>query len=115
MTALLNGLLADQALTALVMGLVVLTLADWITGVSAAVRSGTFEAGLIAAFVQTHVLGRVVPIAAVAVLGHFEPALWALAGLSAGAYTVETIASIRGNLMLTDRVATFGSGSSGLA
>lgn len=109
MSDILNGLLADQALTALVVGLVGLTVADFLTGITAAFRTGTFDPASIAQFLQTHVIGRVLPIAVVAVLGHFEPALWAIAGLAAGAYTVETINSIKKNLQLTDElIDTFG-------
>jgi len=105
----LDGLLADQALAGLIMGLVTLTIADFLTGISAAWRSETFDPACIATFLSTHVVGRVLPIAAIAVLGHFEPALWALAGLAAGAYAVETLASVRDNLNLTDNLAdTFG-------
>ncbi len=105
----LTGLLADQALTGLIVGLVILTTADFITGISAAFRTGTFDPQSVTDFLGYHVVGRVLPIAAIAVLGHFEPSLWALAGLAAGAYTVETLASIRDNLMLTDDLAdTFG-------
>ena len=105
----LDGLLADQALAGLIMGVVFLTTADFITGVAAAWRSETFDPQCIATFLGSHVIGRVLPIVAIATLGHFEPTLWALAGLSAGAYAVETLASVRGNLMLTDDLAdTFG-------
>jgi hypothetical protein len=55
---------------------------------------------MVADFIQTHVVGRVLPISILAVLGHFEPPLALLAATAAGAYAVETLGSIRESLML---------------
>lgn len=98
--AFLQGIAADQGVTAIISTAVVLTTADLVTGVGAAARQGTFQASQVAKFIQSHVIGRVLPIASVAFLGHFEPALMVLAGLAATAYTAETLGSIRDSLSL---------------
>lgn len=96
----INGLIADQVLTGLIVSTVLITLADLVGSVAASVRDNTFRLDLVAVFVQSHVVGRVVPIALIAVLGHYEAALMALAVASAGAYALETIGSIKDSLLL---------------
>lgn len=97
---IINGLVADQALTALVVTVVLLTAADLLTGIAAAVARKTFALAQVADFIATHVVGRVLPIVGVGVLGHFETSLFALAAAAAAAYALETLGSIRANLLL---------------
>lgn len=98
--SIINGLLNDQALTAIIATAVLLTVADFVTGVSAAIAAKTFQSVWVADFISTHVVGRVFPITTVAVLGHFEPSLFILAGLASAAYVAETLGSIREALAL---------------
>lgn len=108
-------------LTALTLSQVFATLAiiaafDVLTAIAAAFAQGTFSLGAVAVWIQSHVLKRVFPIFALAVLGHglavngttyipaIEPAWWvAIAGLTA--YVLETIASIRGSFADASRPA----------
>jgi hypothetical protein len=100
MQEIIDGIVNDQALGALVVTACLLTAADLASGIFAAIREDTFDPTWVARFIRTHVMGRVVPITLVAFIGHFEPALFAIAGLAAGAYAIETLASIRHNLMV---------------
>jgi hypothetical protein len=97
--AVINGVFADDAVRAIIIACSVLTGADFIVGVGAAFGTGTFKGSEIAAFIQSHVLARLLPILTVAVLGHFYAPLFAIAGLASAAYVVETLASIRNNLL----------------
>lgn len=92
---IIDELLADQALTALITGLCLVTAADLIVGVGAAIGRHEFSPQMVGDFIFTHILARVVPISAVAVLGHWYVPLWALAAAAGAAYLIETLASIR--------------------
>jgi len=77
--------------------------ADFLTGMLAALRDGTFALDSVAAFLRKHIAGRVAPLSALLLLGYFGgDALGtlfmtsAIAGLTA--YAAETAASIWGNL-----------------
>lgn len=85
-------------------GLLAITAAvDVGTAIALALIRGQFSGGVIAVWLQSHVLLRVFPIFALAVIGHGIPAFdipaigpafaLALAGLTA--YIVETIASLQ--------------------
>lgn len=72
---------------------------DFATGSFAAVKDGTFALDAIAAFIRKHVMGRVAPIGLLLVAAHFTGDV-ALAGgaiAAALAYTIETMASVKGN------------------
>jgi hypothetical protein len=99
-TQFLQSIAGDQAVTAIITTAVILTLADFVLGVAGAVRLGTFTPDQVAKFIQTHVIGRVLPIATVAFLGHFEPTLLLLAGTASAAYVAETIGSIADSLQV---------------
>ena len=75
----------------------VLALADFLLGVSAALRDGVFRLDSVAAYLRKHIAGRVFPIAILIALGYLgqQPALTAIGAASAAAYTLETIGSIR--------------------
>lgn len=77
-------------------------LADFLTAVGAATRNGTFRVAHVNDWVASHLLGRVMPIAGLAALGHFVgiDALFAIAGLALATYLAETAVSIRDNLGL---------------
>ena len=69
---------------------------DFALGVLAALRDGTFKLDELAAFVRSHLAGRVFPIALLLIVGYAsnQVALTA-AGLAAGAaYVAETVGSI---------------------
>jgi hypothetical protein len=69
---------------------------DFALGVFAALRDGTLKLDELAAFVRSHLAGRVLPIALLLVVGYAadQVALTA-AGLAAGAaYVAETVGSI---------------------
>lgn len=92
-------LISPETLSAIwLLGLV--AVADLVTGVAAAVRTGDFEAGRVAQWIQTHLAGRVLPIAVVLVLAQWAEPLYAIAATAAATYVAETAASIRANLSL---------------
>ena len=74
---------------------------DFATGMFAAAKDGTFALDTIGAFIRKHLLGRVGPIAVLLAAAHFtgDVALAAPALLAAGAYTIETMSSVKGNFM----------------
>lgn len=84
-------------------GLVLVAVADFVTGVFAAVRDGTFAMDALAAWVRKHLAGRVFPIGTLLVLSYFGGASGGLflggAALAAAAYVAETVASVFGNLV----------------
>lgn len=92
---IIDGLLNDQALTALVAIVAITTLADLIVSTSFAIAAGTFKVEYLLDFLKSHVAGRIFPIVTLAILGHFEPALFAIAAPAAAAYVVETLASLK--------------------
>lgn len=98
----LNTFLNSQAGMALVAMLGV-AFADFITGVFAALRDGTFALDAIAAFLRKHIWGRVAPIGTLLVIGYFGgegigQLFLAAAVAAAAAYAAETASSILGNL-----------------
>lgn len=98
----LKTFIASPAGTAL-LAMVVVAFADFVTGVFAALRDGTFSVDAIAAFLRKHIWGRVAPIGTLLVLGYFGGdtvgQLFMASAVAAGtAYAAETAASILGNL-----------------
>lgn len=93
----------DSTAGVAILGMVAVAFADFVTGVLAAARDGTFALDSIAAFLRKHIAGRVGPIAVLLALGYFGGdtigTLFTAAALaSAAAYTAETASSILGNL-----------------
>ena len=78
-------------------GVLVVAIADFLLGVAAAFRDGTFTLDSVAAYLRKHIAGRVVPISILLGLGYVanQPALTALGAASAAIYVMETIGSIR--------------------
>jgi ABC-type uncharacterized transport system permease subunit len=101
MTEFFQSLAGDPVVTGLVTSLVVLTLADFVVAIGGAIKTSTFSLAFTALFVQTHIMGRVLPIIAIIILGHWEPPLAVLAATAASAYALETIGSIRDTVILT--------------
>jgi len=102
MAEALKTFIASPAGTAL-LAMVAVAFADFITGVFAALRDGTFSVDAIAAFLRKHIWGRVAPIGTLLVLGYFGGdtvgQLFMASAVAAGtAYAAETAASILGNL-----------------
>jgi len=95
MTPILNELMADQVLTALITGLCILTAADLVVGVGAAIGRKQFDPTMVGDFILSHIVARVLPIAFCAILGHWYAPLAAVAALAGAAYLLETLASIR--------------------
>jgi hypothetical protein len=83
-------------------GLLIVAFLDFVTGVFAALRDGTFALDAIAAFVRKHILGRVAPIGLLLVVGYYggDAGQLFLAGAiaTAAAYVAETAASIWQNI-----------------
>lgn len=80
-----------------------LAVADFLTGVGASVRAGSFQVEWVAVWLQGHLAGRVFPVTATALLGqYFSEPLFAIAGLALASYTAETLVSIRRNLTLPE-------------
>jgi hypothetical protein len=108
----IEQIIHDQALQAILVLALIASLADLAAGVIAAVVSHTFSVSKIAEFLSTHVLGRVIPIVAVAfvasalsaavggigaapaVLATAVGAAWATAWAGVIAYVLETLASL---------------------
>jgi hypothetical protein len=95
----ISAVLASPAGLAL-KGALALTGVDFLFGVYAASRDGTFAWDAIAAFVRKHLLGRVFPIGTLLVIGYAShDGTMSAAGLAAGAaYVVETAASVYGSI-----------------
>jgi hypothetical protein len=82
-------------------GVLLLAFIDFIFGVFAALRDGTFALDAVGAFIRKHLLGRVFPIGVALVAGYYsgEPLL-TIPGLAAAAiYVAETAASVKGSLL----------------
>lgn len=77
-------------------GMLGLAFLDFLLGATAAVKDGTFDATVVAAFVRKHILGRVMPITTLLAGGFFLNDTVILTGAiaSAGIYTAETVASL---------------------
>jgi len=73
---------------------------DFLFGVYAAIRDGTFALDAVAAFLRKHLLGRVFPIGTLLVIGYYShDGAMSAAGLAAGAaYVAETAASVYGSI-----------------
>ena len=73
---------------------------DFLFGVYAAIRDGTFALDAIAAFLRKHLLGRVFPIGTLLLIGYYShDGAMSAAGLAAGAaYVAETAASVYGSI-----------------
>ena len=98
----LQMFIGSPAGTAL-LAMVAVAFADFVTGVFAALRDGTFSVDALAAFLRKHIWGRVAPIGTLLVLGYFGGdavgQLFMASAVAAGtAYAAETAASILGNL-----------------
>lgn len=98
MIAAMRLFLADPAGIAF-QSILVLSLVDFATGSFAAIRDGTFDMTLLAAFLRKHVLGRSAPILLMLFVGYIAnaPALTAMGSVGAAAYTLELLASIKAN------------------
>lgn len=95
--------LASEAGTAM-QGLIVVALADFVTGTLAAIRDGTFTMDALAAWVRKHLAGRVFPIGFLLFLSYAGgptagPLFLVGAGAAAAAYVAESVASVFGNLV----------------
>lgn len=99
--AVLSAFLSSEAGIAL-QAVLLVAFADFVTGVFAAVRDGTFAWGALAAWLRKHIAGRVAPIGVLLALGYFGGASGHLflagAVAAAAAYGAETLASIWGNV-----------------
>jgi uncharacterized protein YqgC (DUF456 family) len=78
----------------------VLLVADFVTGVTRAVRLGVFEWDVIADFIGTHVIGRWLGLVVLVALQPLSDVLVPVLGLAVAAYTAESLASIRTNIGL---------------
>lgn len=79
-----------------VYGLIVVALLDFLLGIAAAFRDGTFQLDAVAAWVRKHIGGRVLPITLILLFGYFgnQPILTVAAVPMALAYVAETVGSI---------------------
>ena len=95
----ISGFLASPEGLALKAALA-LTAVDFLFGVYAALKDGTFALDVVAAFLRKHLVGRVFPIGTLLLIGYYShsPEMSA-AGLAAGAaYLAETAASVYGSI-----------------
>jgi hypothetical protein len=82
-----------------------LAFADFVLGVLAAVRDGTFELEAVAAFLRKHLVGRVLPIGLLLLgtyyFGGIDEALGlgSAALVAAAAYTAETASSLKSSIL----------------
>jgi hypothetical protein len=97
----LTAFLNSEAGLALV-ALLLVAFADFVTGVMAAVRDGTFSPDALAAWVRKHIAGRVGPIGTLLFLAYSGGPAGTLfaagAAAAAASYVAETVASVFGNL-----------------
>lgn len=110
---LILTILQDQTLQLIALVAIVAALADLLVAVSAAIARKDFDLAVVADFLATHVLARVVPIVGLAFLASaldhgtdamtdvpaalqaLIPATWAAALAGVAAYAAETFASLR--------------------
>ena len=87
-----------------VKGALVAAFLDFAFGLFAAFRDGTFALDSVAAFVRKHLLGRVLPVALLAITGYLTgDAVMIAAGAAAlTAYAAETIGSIYGSIAVRE-------------
>jgi len=95
METIFDSLMADQALTALIAGACILTVADFVVRVGKVIGLREFDPTMVGDFILSHVVARVIPIAFCAIMGHWYAPLAAVAAMAGAAYLVETLASIR--------------------
>lgn len=83
-----------------VKGALVAAFLDFVFGVYAALRDGTFALDAVAAFVRKHLLGRVFPASTLAIAAYYtqDPLMTAAAAGALTAYAAETMASIYGSI-----------------
>jgi hypothetical protein len=95
----LQNFLADP-LGLAVQGAVVAAFLDFVFGVYAAGRDGTFAVDALGAFIRKHLLGRVFPAGTLAVVSYLtDSAPMAAAAIAAlTAYGIETLGSIYGSI-----------------
>ena len=114
--AIVAAVTHDTALQLILLLALLAALLDLVSGVLAAARAGTLSLDRVAGFVGSHVLMRVVPIAAVsafasvlsaalasladptAALDGIAAAAWATAWAATGAYVAETLGSLGVNV-----------------
>lgn len=98
--------LNNLTLTQIVLGLLALTVADFVSGAGMAIVNHTFSVHVVADFISLHILGRVIPLSFLAAIGVGIPQI-GLAGIPAvfaiflaggAAYVAETLASIATNV-----------------
>jgi hypothetical protein len=96
----LGGLVWTQvAIAAVIVGVI-----DTLTGIVGAIGGGTFSPSFVATFLSTHVLNRIIPIIGAALLstqlgaGTASQTVFGVALVGLGAYIVETLPSVAGNL-----------------
>lgn len=91
--------LADPAGIAL-KGLLLAAFLDFVFGVYAAARDGTFAIDSVAAFVRKHLLGRVAPIGTLLVIAYIthDAVMTTAAAASGAAYVAETLGSVYGSI-----------------
>ena len=95
--------LANITLTQIIGLTCLVTAIDILGGIALSIVHGTFTLAYVAVWLQSHVLPRVFPILALAVIGHGIPQLdiptipfaFGLAIAGCTAYVLETIASLR--------------------
>src|SRR5574337_181007 len=93
-------------LTSFLVILVILAAVDTVVGIGKSLADHTFALDKVAEFLGSHVLGRILPLAAMAALGQgvvalgipAVPAAWALAAGGLAAYFAETVGSLRDTL-----------------
>lgn len=73
---------------------------DFIFGVFAAVKDGTFAIDAVAAFLRKHLAGRVLPISLLAIAGYIsgDGFMTTAAAAALTAYAAETLGSIYGSI-----------------
>lgn len=83
-----------------VKGMLIAAGLDFLFGVYAASKDGSFALDAIAAFVRKHILGRVLPISTLLVAGYIsgDTFMTASGAAAATAYGAETLASIYGSI-----------------
>ncbi|HEX5466376.1 MAG TPA: hypothetical protein VFW92_06840 [Candidatus Limnocylindrales bacterium] len=97
-------------LTSFLIVLVILAGVDTVVGIGKALADHTFRLDTVAAFLGSHVLSRILPLAAMALLGQGLPQFglpavamaWALAAGGLAAYFAETVGSLRDTLQAPD-------------
>lgn len=94
-----SGLLASPAGLA-IKGALIAAFLDFLFGVFAAFKDGTFAIDALAAFLRKHLLGRVLPCSVLATMGYYanDGVMIAAAAAALTAYAAETLGSIYGSI-----------------